>query len=120
MAGFNLSLSQLERNLFVHLYWNSLCCLEIIHCSVKKLRIERHRTAQAPSERFFVWFRQDLWEKLTVRFVAGLEAAISALGTKTSLGELVHVGWKPVAMVVIETLVVLTWVSAMLLLHPFG
>jgi hypothetical protein len=25
-----------------------------------------------------------------------------------------------VAMVVIETLVVLTWVSAMLLLHPFG
>ncbi len=49
-----------------------------------------------------------------------LVAAISALGTKTSLGELVHVGWKPVAMVVIETLVVLTWVSAMLLLRPFG
>jgi uncharacterized membrane protein YadS len=49
-----------------------------------------------------------------------LVAAISALGTKTSLGELVHVGWKPVALVVIETLVVLPWVSSMLLLHPFG
>ena len=49
-----------------------------------------------------------------------LVAAISALGTKTSLGELVHVGWKPVAMVVIETLVVLAWVTTMLLLHPFG
>jgi uncharacterized integral membrane protein (TIGR00698 family) len=47
-----------------------------------------------------------------------LVAAIAALGTKTSLGELVHVGWKPVAMVVIETLVVLTWVSAMLLIYP--
>ena len=45
-----------------------------------------------------------------------LITAIAALGAKTSLGELVHVGWRPVLLIVAETLVVLTWVLALLLL----
>ncbi len=45
-----------------------------------------------------------------------LVAAISALGAKTSLGEIVYVGWKPVLLIVAETAVVLVWVLAMLLL----
>ncbi len=45
-----------------------------------------------------------------------LVAAIAALGAKTSLGELVYVGWKPVLLMVAETLVVLGWVLAVLLL----
>ena len=45
-----------------------------------------------------------------------LVTAIAALGAKTSLGELVHVGWKPVGLVVAETLVVMIWVLAALLL----
>jgi uncharacterized membrane protein YadS len=32
--------------------------------------------------------------------------AIAALGTRTSLGDLMHVGWRPVAIVVGETLFV--------------
>lgn len=45
-----------------------------------------------------------------------LVIAISALGAKTSLGELTHVGWRPVTMIVVETAVVLVWALAMLLL----
>ena len=45
-----------------------------------------------------------------------LVTAIAALGAKTSLGELVYVGWKPVLLIVAETTVVLGWVLAMLLL----
>ncbi|MFZ3005935.1 MAG: putative sulfate exporter family transporter [Phenylobacterium sp.] len=45
-----------------------------------------------------------------------LVTAIAALGAKTSLGELVYVGWKPVLLIVAETAVVLAWVLAMLLL----
>jgi uncharacterized membrane protein YadS len=45
-----------------------------------------------------------------------LVTAIAALGAKTSLGELVYVGWKPVLLIVAETAVVLGWVLAMLLL----
>ena len=45
-----------------------------------------------------------------------LITAIAALGAKTSLGELVHVGWRPVLLIVAETLVVLAWVLALLLL----
>ena len=44
-----------------------------------------------------------------------LVTAIAALGAKTSLGELVYVGWKPVLLIVAETAVVLAWVLAMLL-----
>lgn len=43
-----------------------------------------------------------------------LVTAIAALGAKTSLGELVHVGWRPVMMIVAETAVMLAWVLAML------
>nr|QQZ50040.1 hypothetical protein JKL49_25990 [Phenylobacterium glaciei] len=37
-------------------------------------------------------------------------------GRQDLLGELVYVGWKPVLLIVAETLVVLGWVLAMLLL----
>ena len=45
-----------------------------------------------------------------------LVAAIAALGAKTSLGELAHVGWRPVLLIVAETLAVLAWVLAAILL----
>lgn len=45
-----------------------------------------------------------------------LVAAIAALGAKTSLGELAAVGWKPILLVVAETLFVLAWVLGALLL----
>ena len=45
-----------------------------------------------------------------------LVVAISALGAKTALGELLHVGWRPVGLVVAETGVVLAWVLALLLI----
>jgi uncharacterized integral membrane protein (TIGR00698 family) len=44
-----------------------------------------------------------------------LVAAIAALGVKTSLGELAAVGWKPILLVVAETLFVLAWVLGALL-----
>jgi uncharacterized integral membrane protein (TIGR00698 family) len=44
-----------------------------------------------------------------------LVTAIAALGAKTSLGELTHVGWKPVLLIVLETAVVLAWVLTLLL-----
>ena len=47
-----------------------------------------------------------------------LVIAISALGAKTALGELLHVGWRPVGLVVAETAVVLAWVLILLLLLP--
>jgi uncharacterized membrane protein YadS len=44
-----------------------------------------------------------------------LVLAIAALGTKTSLGDLATVGWKPVALIVGETVFVaafvLTWLA---------
>ncbi|MDP3853734.1 YeiH family protein [Phenylobacterium sp.] len=45
-----------------------------------------------------------------------LITAIAAVGAKTSLGELAHVGWKPVLLIVLETVVVLAWVLALLAL----
>lgn len=55
---------------------------------------------------------------------AGLQAAsrwclviaIAALGTKTSLGDLVRVGWRPIALILAETIVVAAIVLAGLLL----
>ncbi len=38
-----------------------------------------------------------------------LTAAIAAVGVKTSLGDLVRIGWKPVALIVLETAVVFAW-----------
>jgi uncharacterized integral membrane protein (TIGR00698 family) len=45
-----------------------------------------------------------------------LVTAIAAVGAKTSLGDVARVGWRPVAMIVLETLVMLAWVLAMLAL----
>jgi uncharacterized integral membrane protein (TIGR00698 family) len=45
-----------------------------------------------------------------------LVTAIAALGTKTSLGDLARVGWRPIAVIVAETLVVATFVLAGLVL----
>ena len=45
-----------------------------------------------------------------------LVTAIAALGAKTSLGELVKVGWRPIILLVAETAVVLVWVLGCLLL----
>jgi uncharacterized integral membrane protein (TIGR00698 family) len=45
-----------------------------------------------------------------------LVTAIAALGAKTSLGELVKVGWRPIIMLMAETAVVLVWVLGCLLL----
>jgi uncharacterized integral membrane protein (TIGR00698 family) len=45
-----------------------------------------------------------------------LVLAIAALGAKTVLGELLHVGWRPVGLVVAETFVVLLWVLSLLML----
>lgn len=45
-----------------------------------------------------------------------LVTAIAALGTKTSLGDLARVGWRPIALVVAETLFVATLVLGGLLL----
>jgi uncharacterized membrane protein YadS len=48
-----------------------------------------------------------------------LVLAIAALGTRTSLGDLVHVGWRPVAIVVGETLFVgLLVLTGLLVLRP--
>jgi uncharacterized membrane protein YadS len=48
-----------------------------------------------------------------------LVLAIAALGTRTSLGDLVHVGWRPVAIVVGETLFVgLLVLTGLLVLKP--
>jgi uncharacterized integral membrane protein (TIGR00698 family) len=41
-----------------------------------------------------------------------LVTAIAAVGAKTALGDLVHVGWRPVIMIVVETLGVMAWVLA--------
>lgn len=49
-----------------------------------------------------------------------LIVAISALGTKTSLGELAYVGWRPVVLIVAETLAVMVLVLAALLLGWVG
>ena len=43
-----------------------------------------------------------------------LVTAIAAVGAKTSLGDVARVGWRPVAMIVLETVVMLGWVLAML------
>lgn len=45
-----------------------------------------------------------------------LVTAIAALGTKTSLGDLARVGWRPIAVIVAETLVVAIFVLAGLVL----
>jgi uncharacterized integral membrane protein (TIGR00698 family) len=45
-----------------------------------------------------------------------LVIAIAALGTKTALGDLVKVGWRPVTLIVAETLFIGLWVLAGLLL----
>jgi len=42
-----------------------------------------------------------------------LVTAIAAVGAKTALGDLVHVGWRPVALIVAETVVILGWVLAL-------
>jgi uncharacterized membrane protein YadS len=48
-----------------------------------------------------------------------LVTAIAALGTRTSLGDLARVGWKPVAIIVAETVFVGVFVLAGLaVLHP--
>jgi uncharacterized integral membrane protein (TIGR00698 family) len=47
-----------------------------------------------------------------------LVVAISALGTKTALGELMKVGWKPVGIIVGETLFIGLWILAGLWLLP--
>lgn len=48
-----------------------------------------------------------------------LVLAIAALGTRTSLGDLVHVGWRPVAIVVSETLFVgLVVLTGLMVLRP--
>ncbi|MDH5227321.1 MAG: YeiH family protein [Gammaproteobacteria bacterium] len=48
-----------------------------------------------------------------------LVLAIAALGTRTSLGDLVQVGWRPVAVVVGETLFVgLLVLTGLMVLHP--
>jgi uncharacterized membrane protein YadS len=48
-----------------------------------------------------------------------LVLAIAALGTRTSLGDLAKVGWRPVAIVVGETLFVgLLVLAGLLVLHP--
>jgi uncharacterized integral membrane protein (TIGR00698 family) len=50
-----------------------------------------------------------------------LVTAIAALGTKTSLGDVVRVGWRPVAVIVGETLVVaLVVLGSLFLLHSTG
>lgn len=45
--------------------------------------------------------------------------AIAAIGVKTSLGNLQHVGWKPIVLIVCETLFLLTVVLAALFFLPF-
>jgi uncharacterized membrane protein YadS len=42
--------------------------------------------------------------------------AIAALGTKTSLGDLARVGWRPIAVIIAESVVVAVIVLAGLLL----
>jgi uncharacterized membrane protein YadS len=49
-----------------------------------------------------------------------LIVAIAALGTKTSLGDLARVGWKPIALIIGETLFVGLVVLAGLLLMRAG
>jgi len=41
-----------------------------------------------------------------------LIVAIAAVGTKTSLGQIAQVGWRPVALIVLESAVILGWVMA--------
>jgi len=45
-----------------------------------------------------------------------LVTAIAALGTKTSLGDLARVGWRPIAVIIAESVVVAMIVLAGLLL----
>jgi uncharacterized integral membrane protein (TIGR00698 family) len=49
-----------------------------------------------------------------------LVIAISALGVKTSLGDLVRVGWRPIALIVAETMFIGLFVLLALLLHLAG
>lgn len=57
-----------------------------------------------------------LRDEMTALSSLCLVTAIAALGMKTSLGKLAVVGWKPVAMIVVETLVLATFVIAALTL----
>lgn len=45
-----------------------------------------------------------------------LVTAIAAVGAKTALGDLVHVGWKPILLILLETVFVLAWVLGLLTL----
>ncbi len=62
------------------------------------------------------WIPPTLTEALTDTSRGFLVAAIAALGLKTALQKLVTIGWRPVALMVIETLVLLLLVLAVIYL----